>query len=80
MNKFLILVIIILLSGCSRSAFHLRQAKKHILKAELLGAKWEVDTVFKEIAVPVPSVRHDTVFNSLPGDTVVIQKDRLKVT
>ena len=43
------------------------------------GAKVTIDTVYRDIAVIVPEVRHDSIFTSLPGDTVTITKDRLQV-
>lgn len=59
--------------------FHLRQAKKHIFKAESLGAEWTNDTVYINTRVPVPEIQVDSIVISKPGDTVVISKDRLLV-
>lgn len=75
-------IILLLLFSCSptqKANKHLRKAKKHILKAESFGAKWQVDTVFKEVAVMVPQIERDTIFRSEVGDTVLITKDRLQV-
>lgn len=76
------LLLLVLLAGCSpsfKADKHLRKAKKHILKAESFGATWSTDTIYKEIAVIRPEVRHDTVIRVLNGDTVVLEKDRLKI-
>lgn len=82
MKLIFAICVIIILGGCSatqKANKHLRKAKKHILKAESFGAKWQVDTIYKKVAVLVPSVKRDTVFKSEVGDTVVITKDRLQV-
>lgn len=76
------LLIFLILTGCSmeyRAARHLRQAEKHIRQAEILGATVKVDTVYKKIPVFLPGVASERKFKSIPGDTMVIWKDRLKV-
>ena len=76
------LLAILFLSGCSAShkaTKHLRKAKKHILKAESFGAVWSKDTVYQEIAIPVPEIRRDTIFKAVQGDTVTIEKERLSI-
>lgn len=72
------LVVILLLTSCGPAA-KLRRAEKLIAKAEELGAKWRVDSVVVEIPVPIQSVRVDTVERVLPGDSIVLEKERLKV-
>lgn len=77
---FAITAIIIL--GCSstqRANKHLRKAQKHIQKAELLGSKWVVDTVYNEISIIRPEIRHDTILSLVGGDTVTIEKERLRI-
>lgn len=74
----IIVLLIIVMTSCSPAA-KLRRAEKLIDKAEELGAKWKVDSVVVEIPVPVPSVRVDTVERVLPGDSILIEKDRLRV-
>lgn len=73
-----ILVLILMLSGC-KAGYHLKRAKHHIQKAELKGATWTRDTVYKQIEVVREQVKHDTVFHTKVGDTVIVEKDRLKV-
>jgi hypothetical protein len=73
-----LLVMIYLLSGCS-PARKLKRAEKLIAKAEEQGAKWHVDTVTVEVPVFVPSVRVDSTIVIKAGDTVTIEKERLKV-
>jgi hypothetical protein len=75
---FLLILLLLSLGGCSPAA-KLRRAQKLIEKAEAGGAKWTVDTVYVKIPVIVPETRVDSIFMSLPGDTVVLEKDRLKV-
>lgn len=72
------LVLLILLTSCGAS-YHLKQSKKHELKAIAKGAQVEADTVFKEIPVIIESVRVDSIFTAKPGDTVYLEKDRLKI-
>ena len=72
------IIILVLLTSCGPTA-KLRRAEKLIKKAEAQGATWRVDTIYKEIAVPIESVRLDTLFKDVPGDTVTLIKDRLKV-
>lgn len=84
MTKPLILALcaLILLGGCSSSfkaQRHLRKAKAHILKAEALGAVWHTDTIYKQIQVVVPEIKKDTIFKAVLGDTVTIEKERLKI-
>lgn len=69
---------ILILSSCGPAA-KLRRAEKLIKKAEEQGAVWTVDTVFQKIPVPVPQIEVRTIHHAIPGDTVVIEKDRLKV-
>lgn len=79
---FLILLIILLigLSSCSNKATrHLRKADKHLQKAIAAGAIVNPDTVYKHVPIFIPQVVKDTVFESRQGDTVLIEKDRLKI-
>jgi hypothetical protein len=75
----LILVLIAIgLSSCGAS-WHLKRAEQHLKKAEMKGAKVDADTVWQTLTIPVPSVRLDTIIQSLEGDTVYLEKDRLKL-
>src|SRR5689334_13983996 len=82
-SYFLILFLIgvvIFLSGCSgRANRQLTRAKKLIAKAELNGAHWSSDTVYVKVPVFVKETALDSIFVTLPGDTVVLTKDRLHV-
>jgi len=66
------------LSACG-PASKLRRAEKLIKKAELQGAVWQVDTVYKEIPVFLTETHLDSIFVVKQGDTVFITKDRLSV-
>jgi len=72
------LVFILILSSCSPAA-KLRRAEKLIEKAEGLGAKWHVDSVEKEIFVPVPEIQVREVHPAPIYDTVRVEKERLKI-
>jgi len=77
--KYPILVLfIMLMSGCS-ARWHLKRAQHHINKAEQKGASIDSDTVFIEKEVFVPEIKTDTVFESQPGDTVTIEKEKLTI-
>lgn len=72
----------LLFSSCSTSwkiTRHLRKAETHIRKAEALGAVWKRDTAWVAIEIPVPVVRADTVVITNPQDTVILERERLRV-
>lgn len=64
-------LILLTLVGCS-GQWHLRKALQK-------GVDVSKDTVVFELPVPIPEVRVDTVFKAQEGDTVVIEKERLKI-
>jgi hypothetical protein len=74
----IILSLALILSSCGPN-FYLRKAERNLKKAIDKGAVITADTVFIEKQVFIPEVKTDTVFESQEGDTVVIQKDRLKI-
>lgn len=81
---FLLLVILCIVGMCTSScgpSYHLRRAEQHLQKAELKGANVRTDTVYKldTIYVPVVGIETDTIFQSIPGDTVEIEKERLRI-
>lgn len=76
--RITILLLTLLLLSCSPQN-KLKRAERLIQKAESLGAKWEVDTVYKEIPVFIPQVRVDSIFTAGVGDTVILEKERIKV-
>lgn len=65
------IILAILLTSCSAS-WHLKQAIKK-------GAEISSDTVTKPIMAFIPQVVKDTIFESRPGDTVRIEKERLRI-
>lgn len=71
-------IIGLVVAGCG-PASKLRRAERLIAKAELQGAKWHIDTVFKIVPVTTKLVERDTVVLNAPGDTIVITKDKLRV-
>jgi hypothetical protein len=74
----IILSLALILSGCG-PAFYLRKSERNLKKAIAKGAIITADTVYIEKQIFVPEVKTDTIFESQQGDTVVIQKDRLKI-
>lgn len=73
-----ILILFILFFGCSPTA-QLRRAERLIKKAELRGSDWRHDTTFVKVPVFIAQTSVDTIFVTKPGDTVIINKDRLHV-
>ena len=72
----------LLLTGCStpkRINYHNKQAARHTEKAIKLGYQPKADTVFKEIPIITPLVRIDTIIKEIKGDTIKIEKERLKL-
>jgi len=69
---------LVLLSGCS-AKFHLKQSERHKMIAIQKGALIERDTIWTEKEVITKLIEKDTVFTSLLGDTVYIQKEKLKI-
>jgi len=76
-----LLIILMLFTGCASNKANrkLKRANKLIAQAEQLGVKWHSDTVFQKIPIYIDSVRVDSIFTTKPGDTVYLQKDRLKI-
>jgi hypothetical protein len=70
--RFSLFILMIVLSSCS-AKWHLNKATQK--DPSLLTEK--VDTVEREVIVP--EVKTDTVFKSTEGDTVYIEKDKLKI-
>ncbi len=78
--RYLVFLLIILSSCASNKANRkLKRANRLIAQAEQLGAKVHADTVYKKIPVYIDSVRVDSIFTAKPGDTVYMEKDRLKI-
>lgn len=69
--KLLPYILVFALISCG-PAWHLKKAKEK-------GAEVVTDTVYQDVKVFIPVVETDTVFRSMPGDTVVITKDRLQM-
>lgn len=71
------LILSIFLIGCGPT-WHLKQAERHLRKAEINGAKVRVDTVYKTISVIVPETRIDTVLRHVNfRDTITLEKDKI---
>lgn len=74
------LIIILFLSvGCSPK-WHLRQAEKHLQKAQQLGAVVKADTIYVSREIIVPEVKTDTVLKTLNfRDTLFLERDKIKI-
>lgn len=56
--------------------WHLRRAEKHIKKAELHGAKWHSDTLFKLLKFEIPKVElKTTVKYSSLGRPIIVEEN-----
>jgi len=60
------IAIILLLTSCN-AAYHVRQAKKHIIKAQAKGAKFGTDTSYQYI------FKTDTLYNTITKEKEVIR-------
>jgi hypothetical protein len=61
------LAVILLLTSCT-AAYHVRQAKKHIVKAQAKGATFGTDTSYQYI------YKTDTLYNEVTKEKEVIRK------
>jgi hypothetical protein len=73
-----ILLLCVVLSSCG-PGFYLKRSERNLKKAISLGAQVTSDTVYIEKPVFISEVKTDTVFESIEGDTVIIEKDKLKI-
>ena len=75
--KFWPVILAALLFSCGPQA-KLRRAERLIAKAEAQGARWKVDTVFKEITVYTTKIEFDTVLKQVNfHDTITVIKDNV---
>lgn len=75
------ILIVLLLFGCASNKANrkLKRAERLTQQAIELGAKVTSDTVYKWRTVFIDSVRVDSIFTSVIGDTVYLERERLKV-
>lgn len=78
MKWYAYVIIALVIASCGPAA-KLRRAERLIKKAEAMGAVWHVDTVFKIVPVTTKLVERDTVLLNVPGDTITITRDKLRV-
>ena len=77
MRSLCILIVAFTLLGCSVN-HHLKQSKRHYRQAIRKGYIPTLDTVFVLDTLFVSQIQHDTTFIDR-GDTVIIEKDRIKI-
>ena len=75
------ILLIIFFTGCASNKANrkLKRAEKLTKQAIELGAVVTPDTVYKWRTVFIDSVRVDSIFTSIVGDTVYLEKERLRV-
>lgn len=78
MSRIQVIILALILCSCG-AANKLKRAERLIKEAEAKGAVWHVDTVYQKVPVFIDSVRVDSVFIAKAGDTVLIEKERLRV-
>src|SRR5688572_18723911 len=77
MRLTIAIVYITIFTSCG-PAVKLRRAERIIKKAELQGATWTVDTVYRDIPVIVPEIKFDTLIRELNfKDTLVITRNKV---
>ena len=81
-GRYIFLLVVVsaalLFSSCGANHY-LRKASRAIKKAESLGAEWKRDTAWVAVEIPVPVVRMDTVVVTAESDTVILERERLRV-
>ena len=83
MRYYIVVLCVTILTGCSFEKRLERKMDRANRKIEKLVLKYpdliKTDTVVDTFKVVVPEVQHDTSFVDVPGDTIEVIKDRLKV-
>jgi len=77
--RYLFILLILCSCASNKANRKLKRAERLTNEAIALGAEVSPDTVYKEIPVFIPQVRVDSIFTSRVGDTVYLEKDRLKI-
>lgn len=77
--KYLLILLILCSCASNKANRKLKRSERLTNEAIALGAKVTADTVYKEIHVFIPQVRVDSIFTSSVGDTVYLEKERLKI-
>lgn len=77
--KYFLIILILCSCASNKANRKLKRAERLTKQAIELGAKVTADTVYKEIPVFIPQVRVDSIFTSKVGDTVYLEKERLKL-
>jgi hypothetical protein len=76
-NMWKNILILVLLTSCG-PAWHLKQARKHELKAIAKGAEVKTDTIYITKEVIVPEIKFDTVLRQVNfNDTIVVEKEKV---
>jgi hypothetical protein len=80
--KYLSCILLVLFfTGCASNKANrkLKRAERLTEQAIALGADVKNDTVYRWRTVIIDSTRVDSIFTSLPGDTVYLERERLRV-
>ena len=77
MFKSIIVLFLLILCSCG-PAWHLKQSKRHEMKAILKGAVVKADTIYIDREVIVPEIKFDTVLRQVNfSDTIIVEKDKV---
>lgn len=78
-----LILLTVLFTACSIEQRFERKLRRAERKIEKLTLKYpqllQKDTLRDTLTVKIPSIYHDTAFVPADGDTVIIEKDRLRV-
>lgn len=77
--RYLLILLILCSCASNKANRKLKRAERLTNEAIALGSKVTADTVYKEIPVFIPQVMVDSIFTSKVGDTVYLEKERLKI-
>ena len=78
----LIWLLVVFIASCSvekQINNHLKQSERQYKKAIRKGYTPKIDTVYIKDSVFIERVRVDSIFRDVVGDTIIINKDRLKL-
>jgi hypothetical protein len=77
LRNLIILTITFLLSSCSVNQ-HLKRSKRQLDKAIEKGYVLKIDSVYVNDTTYIPKIEHDTTFLFKRGDTIEVERERLR--
>jgi len=75
------ILLVLFFTGCASNKANrkLKRANRLIAEAVALGAEVKADTIYKRIPIYIDSVVVDSIFVTTEGDTVYLEKERIKI-